>query len=51
MVKCPECGEIIDLPEDCEEGEVFECQTCGVEVQVIQVFPQVEISLIEEEEK
>lgn len=51
MVRCPECGGVIDLEEDeVEEGEVMSCPECEVELEVVQTHP-VHLNVISEEEE
>lgn len=38
---CVECGGAVDLPENAEIGEIVDCQTCGTELEVIDVSPPV----------
>ena len=37
--ECPECGAIIEIPEDVEIGEIIECDDCGVELEVLSLNP------------
>lgn len=51
MVKCPECGTLIDVEEDeVEEGETLPCPDCGVDLEVVNTHP-IELDVIEEEEE
>jgi alpha-aminoadipate carrier protein LysW len=50
LVSCPECGEDVQLPADVEEGEIVECENCGVELDVTSVDP-LEVMVFEEDEK
>ena len=50
MFKCPECGQELSIPENGEEGEIFECDNCGVEIEIVSLHP-FEVSIFEEEEK
>ncbi len=50
MAKCPECGEFVKLLGDMEIGEIIECDTCGVELEIISLDPE-KIKIFEEEEK
>lgn len=36
---CPECEEEIDLGERAEIGQLLECPSCGVELEVIDLQP------------
>ncbi|PIZ55639.1 lysine biosynthesis protein LysW [bacterium (Candidatus Torokbacteria) CG_4_10_14_0_2_um_filter_35_8] len=48
MLSCPECQKEIKLPEKCKKGDIFECENCGAELEIISVDPQkVEIILEE----
>ena len=50
MVRCPECGGVIDLEEDeVEEGEVLACPECEVELEVTKTKP-VQVNVISDEE-
>jgi alpha-aminoadipate carrier protein LysW len=50
MAECPECGA--DIVEDTgyEEGEIINCEDCGVELEVISEDP-LELALAPEEEE
>lgn len=51
MVKCPECGAVIDVDEDeVEEGEILSCPECEVELEVVQKQP-VHLNVISDEEE
>ena len=51
MVRCPECGGVIDLEEDeVEEGEVLACPECEVELEVTKTKP-VQVNVISDEEE
>ena len=51
MAKCPECGALIDIEEDeVEEGEIFSCSDCGVDLEVVSLHP-LELDVIEDEEE
>ncbi len=50
MVKCPECGEIVELIDGMETGEIIECGNCGVELEITSLTP-VKLEIFEEEEK
>ena len=39
MAECPVCGAEISLPEDTVQGELIECEECGVELEVTGVDP------------
>ncbi len=40
MAYCPECGAEVETgPDDFEEGDVIECDECGVELEVASVSP------------
>ena len=47
---CPECGTMVDAPEDVEIGEILECENCGAELDVVSVTP-FELMVFEEDEK
>jgi lysine biosynthesis protein LysW len=49
MTECPECGFVIDL-QNMEQGEIFSCQDCGVELELFGVDPPV-IKIAPEEEE
>jgi lysine biosynthesis protein LysW len=47
-VKCLDCNYEIEVPEDSEVGDVFLCNECGVEVEVISVDPlEIDYLLVE----
>jgi predicted RNA-binding Zn-ribbon protein involved in translation (DUF1610 family) len=29
--QCIECGGILDVPKECEKGDIFSCPDCGVD--------------------
>lgn len=39
MVECIECGAEVALPADVEAGEILDCSTCGVELEVLGTDP------------
>ncbi|MFC7073371.1 lysine biosynthesis protein LysW [Halovenus rubra] len=39
MVDCIECGADVSLYDDIEAGEILDCGTCGVELEVLNVDP------------
>ncbi|MFQ6016337.1 MAG: lysine biosynthesis protein LysW [Anaerolineae bacterium] len=50
MVECPECAALIEAGSDVEQGEIFVCPDCGVELEVIEVDP-ITLALAPEEEE
>lgn len=38
---CVECGTSLSLHDDLEAGEIVDCTTCGVELEVIEAHPPV----------
>lgn len=51
MVRCPECGGVIDLEEDeVEEGEVMSCPECEVELEVVKTKP-VQVNVLSDEDE
>jgi alpha-aminoadipate carrier protein LysW len=49
VVRCPECGGVIDLEEDeVEEGEVMSCPECEVELEVVKTKP-VQVNVLSDE--
>lgn len=39
-VVCPECDNPLDIdPDDVDEGEVFQCDECGVDLEVVSSDP------------
>lgn len=51
MVKCPECGALLDIESDeVKEGEILTCPECDVELEVVNTHP-LELDVIEEEEE
>ena len=50
MAECPECGS--DIAEDTtyEEGEIIDCEDCGIELEVIAIEP-LDFALAPEEEE
>lgn len=41
MTTCTECGADLTLHDDLETGEIVDCTTCGVELEVIETAPPV----------
>jgi len=39
--ECVECGAEVSLVEDVEIGEIVDCDTCGTELEVVDVDPPV----------
>ena len=50
MAECPECGADIVEGVGYEEGEIINCEDCGVELEVISEDP-LELALAPEEEE
>jgi len=51
VVRCPECGGVIDLEEDeVEEGEVMSCPECEVELEVVKTKP-VQVNVLSDEDE
>jgi alpha-aminoadipate carrier protein LysW len=50
MAECPECGAEILEDMEFEEGEIVNCEDCGVELEVISEEP-LEFALAPEEEE
>ena len=51
MVRCPECGGVLDMEEDeVEEGEILSCPECEVELEVVGVSP-VQVNALSDEEE
>jgi alpha-aminoadipate carrier protein LysW len=50
MAECPECGANVLDDASYEEGEIIECEDCGLELEVVGVEP-LELSLAPEEEE
>jgi alpha-aminoadipate carrier protein LysW len=50
MAECPECGAEISENDTYEEGEIIDCEDCGVELEVISDDP-LELALAPEEEE
>jgi alpha-aminoadipate/glutamate carrier protein LysW len=50
VVRCPECGGVLDLEEDeVEEGEILSCPECEVELEIISVSP-VQVNALSDDE-
>jgi len=50
VVRCPECGGVLDLEEgEVEEGEILSCPECEVELEVVSVSP-VQVNALTDEE-
>jgi len=52
VVRCPECGGVLDLEEDeVEEGEILSCPECEVELEVVSTSPVQVNALTDEDEE
>ena len=50
MPICPECESPLDFdPEEVDEGDVLNCDECGIELEVVGTDP-LELARVEEEE-
>jgi len=50
VVRCPECGGVLDLEEDeVEEGEILSCPECEVELEVVSTSP-VQVNALSDED-
>ena len=38
-VACPECGEPVEFQEDAKVGSRIVCTECGVELEVLSLYP------------
>ena len=36
-IECPQCGALIEVPDDVVMGEILDCPDCGTELEVIEV--------------
>jgi len=51
MVDCPECGAMLDLTDETEEGELIICTDCGADLEVTGTSPwAVQLAPKEEED-
>ena len=48
--ECPECGAMIEMPNDTEVGEIVECPDCTAELEVMGIEP-LRLELAPEEEE
>ena len=39
MGECPVCGSEIELEDGVRENEIIDCETCGAELEVINLNP------------
>ncbi len=39
IARCPDCEVIIRLPEDAEIGDMLDCPSCGIELEVVGLDP------------
>jgi alpha-aminoadipate carrier protein LysW len=44
-IECPQCGVLIDIPEDVVMGEILDCPDCGTELEVIEISESGEIEI------
>jgi len=49
MAECPECGYAFEL-ENMEQGEIFTCKDCGIELELFSMEPPVVKVAPQEEE-
>lgn len=47
-IKCPDCEEVVIIPDDAKVGEIVECLNCGAETEIISLDP-LQVTLIVEE--
>lgn len=47
---CSICGGEVEIPDDTDYGEIYECPTCGAELEVVEIDP-IEVQLVSEIEK
>lgn len=48
--ECLECGAIIELAENVEQGEIVVCPDCGISLEVVSLDP-ISLGLAPEEEE
>lgn len=48
IIECPDCEEVVILPDDSQPGEIIDCQNCGAELEIISLNPP-QVSLVIEE--
>ena len=46
---CPECDTDVHVDTDSEKGDVYACEECGAELEVVGLDP-VELDIVEEED-
>jgi alpha-aminoadipate carrier protein LysW len=39
QAECPECGAMIEIPDDTMVGEIIVCPECGAELEVVNLAP------------
>ncbi len=49
MAECPECGAELNM-SDVVQGEIIQCEDCGVELEVVSLDP-LKLELAPEEEE
>ncbi len=37
--ECPDCGEVVELGDDIQVGDRVICAGCGVELEVLSLYP------------
>ena len=42
---CPECKNEFDVKEGCAQGDILECTYCGIELEVMDVDENGEVSV------
>ena len=41
MEECPVCAAEVEVPQDPVEGELFDCEECGSELEIMSLDPVV----------
>ena len=47
-LECPVCGDKFDVPDDALEGELFEHQSCGAQLELVVDNGKMRLKLAEE---
>ncbi len=45
-VECLDCESSVALPDNPEVGDVLVCENCGVELEIIETEPEVEVDYL-----
>lgn len=47
-IQCPDCENVIIVPDDAQVGDLVECENCGNEFEIISLSP-LQVTMVVEE--